>query len=96
MTWVLDLNLTTCFASIFRNGANLPDVNHFIKCGLRAAKWYVELNGSMPNGGPASNAIEKSLAWHGLLTHFLDKMNMQRFGESHIAVFFGKNKLSKI
>ena len=48
------------FTPIFQNGAILPDVKHFIKCGLRAAESYIELDGSSPNARLVANAIENS------------------------------------
>ena len=56
--WVLGLHLTTRCLSLFGNGAIFLDVKHFIKCGLRAAKSYVELDGSSPNPRLAANTIE--------------------------------------
>ena len=58
--WVLGSHLTTRFPSIFGNGAILPDFKHFIKCGLRAAESYIELDGSSPNARLVANAIESS------------------------------------
>ena len=55
------MHLTTRFPSIFGNGEILPDVKHFIKCGLRAAESYVELDRSSPNARLVANAIENSL-----------------------------------
>ena len=91
---------TTCFPPIFVNGVILSDVKHFIKCALRAAESYVELDGSSPNARLVANAIENSLqstpffaavlTWRGLLIHFPDKMNILQISESHLAVFFAK------
>ena len=57
---ILLLHLTTRFPSIFGNGAILPDVKNFIKCGLKAAESYVELDGSSQNARLVANSIESS------------------------------------
>ena len=59
--WNFFGHLTTCFPPIFVNGVILSDVKHFIKCALRAAESYAELNGSSPNARLVANAIENSL-----------------------------------
>ena len=66
------MHLTSRFPTIFRNDAILPDVKHFIKCGLRDAESYVEMDGSSPKAILVANAIESSpqstpffaLYWH--------------------------------
>ena len=57
---ILLLHLTTRFPSIFGDGAILPDVKNFIKCGLKAAESYVELDGSSQNARLVANSIESS------------------------------------
>ena len=79
---------------------------HQIKCDLRVAESYVELDGSSPNARLVANAIENSsqsapffvavLAGGGLFIHFAEKMNMLQFGESHLAVFFAKMSYQNI
>ena len=78
---------------------------HQIKCGLRAAESYVELDGSSPNARLVANAIENSSqsapffvavpAQGGLFIHFADKINMLQFRESHLDVFFAKMSYQK-
>ena len=66
------MHLATRFRSISGNGAILPDVKHFIKCGLRPAESYVELDRSSPNARLAANAIANSLQSTPFLCYFTD------------------------
>ena len=57
MVWY---TLTSRFPSIFGNGAVVPDIKHFIKCGYRTAESFVELDGSSPNAILVANPLEYS------------------------------------